>query len=398
MTMSEPESGELPSPWPIDLDELRANVRTLVELEETSDLVVSCYLDVTTRGFAFAEAKADEIRKTLEPEERAAFEQALERMRGYVESGLAADTRGVAAFARGGVRPFFMTMQFHVPVVDRLSVDLAPSIYGLIELKDTYQRFVVLIVTDEYARILEVSLGAVTADVWGARPERLKDVPAGLVHEQYQNHKRDRTERFIREKVAILDRLMKRRGHSRLVIAGAPHLIERTRAALPPRLASQLVDVVELASTTSTSDVVTSTVARIVAAEQAQSLSAAELFVQEIRRGSLAVAGTRASLDALELGQVDTFLMTTSYAPPPAWKCRSCGAVALQEPPRMCRRCFDVDLAPVSLKEEMLRLADRHEAKVELMHGSSILHALGGVGCLLRYQQTWRPEPQGGDS
>lgn len=380
-------------PWPIDLDELRGNVRVLVELDETSELVVSCYVDVGARRVGFVEHRAEEIRKTLAPHETAAFDEAIDRIRTFVEAGLAPATRGVAAFARGGPQPFFMAMQFEVPVEDRMCVDLAPSISGLVELKDTYQRYVVLIVTDEYARILEVSLGAVTADVWAARPDRRAHAPVGLAREQYQNHKRVRTDRFVREKVAVLDRLMKRRGHSRLIIAGAPHLIERARAALPPWLGARLVDSLDLTSEASTSDVVASTVARIIAAEQAQSLSAAELFVHEIRHGSLAVAGVHASLDALELGQVDMFLVTTSFAPPPAWKCRSCGAVAVEDRPRSCRRCRDVDLARVDLREEMLRLAGRHEARVELLHDSDVLGALGGVGCLLRYRQTWRAGP-----
>ena len=50
-------------------------------------------------------------------------------------------------------------------------VGSTPNIFHLVELKDTYDRYVVMISIEESARILEIHLGKVTEELWRERPE-----------------------------------------------------------------------------------------------------------------------------------------------------------------------------------------------------------------------------------
>lgn len=378
----------------LDLVKLRASIRTLIELEENDDPILSCYLNVGARGSAYAGRRAAEIRRALPPGQRVRFDETMAPLSALVEAGLDRATTSVVAFARAGVAPFFLSLQFQVPVEDRLSLDTAPAIYGLVELKDTYHRYVVLLMTEEYARILEITLGAITTDLWAARPALQDRVGSMWTREQYQHHRRDRGAQFIHEKLEIVERLMAKRGHGHLVLAGPAAYTERVRAVLPPRLASKLIDVVDVAGTAGTSEVVTATIASFIAREQQESLDAAALLGRELRRGGLAVAGTRASLGALELGQVDMLILDAAYTSPGGWRCRACGAVQLMsDRPGTCHRCGDAGLVPVDVRDELVKLAERHGTTVEIVRDSELLASLGGVGCLLRYQQAWRPEP-----
>ena len=126
----------------------------------------------------------------------------------------------MAAFARAGTQPFFLGLQFQVPLPDRLSVGSTPDIYHLVELKDTYHRYVVLISTEERTRILEVNLGAITREVWTARPELRVRVGREWTREHYQNHRRDRGKRFLKEKFEILEKLIAAGGPTHLTLAG----------------------------------------------------------------------------------------------------------------------------------------------------------------------------------
>ena len=62
-------------------------------------------------------------------------------------------------------------MQFEVVVPHWICIAPAPNIFHLVELKDTYHRYVVLLCANDSARILEVNLGAVTTELLLQRPD-----------------------------------------------------------------------------------------------------------------------------------------------------------------------------------------------------------------------------------
>ena len=96
----------------------------------------------------------------------------------------------------------------------------------------------------EGATTLEVNLGAVTKEIWAERPELRQRVGREWTRDQYQNHSRDRADRFIKEKVEILDRLMSQGSQTHLILAGSPPLAARpaqgplSRAHVEPATAS----------------------------------------------------------------------------------------------------------------------------------------------------------------
>ncbi|NJN99973.1 MAG: hypothetical protein HC875_40630 [Anaerolineales bacterium] len=126
----------------------------------------------------------------------------------------------MAIFARGGASPLFLPLQFRVPLPHWLAVAGLPNIYHLVELKDNYHRYVVLLSTEESARIVEVNLGAATEELWTQRPELRQRVGREWTKEHYQSHLRHQTERFIKESIAMLEQLMAAGGHTHLILAG----------------------------------------------------------------------------------------------------------------------------------------------------------------------------------
>ena len=226
------------------LERLREHIRTLVTVDETEAPMLSCYLGITAGYRQGLQARVRALRRSLARHEREPFEEALSQIESFLDSGILPGTKGLAAFARSGSRPFFLPLQFQLPLPNRLSIDSTPNIYDLVELKDTYHRYVVMIATEKRARILEVNLGAVTKEIWAERPELRQRVGREWTRDQYQNHSRDRADRFIKEKVEILDRLMSQGGQTHLILAGSPPLAARpaqgplSRAHVEPATAS----------------------------------------------------------------------------------------------------------------------------------------------------------------
>lgn len=341
----------------MDLKELQQHIRTLATLDVSEDLVVTCYLDVE-RGVqscrtAFTERVAL-LRRAIVSEHETAFEEALARIVSFIKNDLRPDSKGVAVFARGGCQPFFLPLQFRVPVPTSIAVGATPIIYHLVELKDTYHRYVIMLCTEERIRILEVNLGAVTAEVWKERPELRERVGREWTKQHYQSHRRERTRQFIKETIQILDQRMSAGGFTHLILAGSPRISSQVSAALPKHLASVLVDSIPAPGREKVSLVVEATLSSFIEQEQDESASIAARLRDEIYTNGLAVIGSEACRKALEQGQVDVLVLATEHSPED--------------------------------KEALVKLAEQQDCGVELVNRSDVLMQLGGVGCLLRYQ------------
>ena len=130
----------------MELKDLRKHIRTLAALPETGAPVISCYLALE-RGAPKDRNAIDErvrsLRDALIGQARHDFGEAMERIEAHLATELTANARGAAVFSRAGEQPYFLPLQFRVPLPTWVAVDGTPNVYHLVELKDTYHRYVV---------------------------------------------------------------------------------------------------------------------------------------------------------------------------------------------------------------------------------------------------------------
>lgn len=373
----------------MDLKELQKHIRILATLPETGAPVISCYLNLETSESGYRHALDERVRllrKSLAGETRRHFEEALGQIEARLRAGIAAGATGLAIFARGGPQPFFLRLQFRVPLPNWIAVNTTPNIYHLVELKDTYHRYVVLFSREGSARILGVNLGAVTEDVWKESPALRERVGREWTKEHYRNHRRERTNRFINELIKILDQLMFAGGYEDLILAGSPRVTSQIRKALPKHLAAKVVDIVPASEYDRTKDVVAATLLSFIEQEERESLAVVDRLLKEVNTNGLAVAGTRASFESLKRGQVDVLVLGKAYEPDLGWACGACEAMEVGRPaPNTCSQCGARRIGEFNVKEELVRMAEQMESGVEVVNHSDALMRLGGVGCLLRF-------------
>lgn len=373
----------------MEVKELQKHIRTLATLEETDAPVISCYLNLESSLLSAHTnllARSQKLNKGLTGSERWDFQAGLGRIEDYLYSEVKPETKGVALFFRQGMQPFWLAMQFRVPLPNWMAFDTVPNIYHLVELKDTYHRYVVVLSTEESARILEVNLGTVTEEVWRARPELRQRVGREWSREHYYNHRRNKTDQFIKEKIAVVEQLMSAGGHTHLILAGNPRLTSQIRKELPKQLQEKLVDTIVASGNDKLADVVTATLSAFIEQEEIESQALAERLRREIYTGGLAVIGTRETYSALQAVQVEAIVMAKDYSPQLGWKCQTCDGSGLTPPERSkCSECKSDLIKPMDLREEMILLAERRGCHVEIVNHSPWLQEAGGVGALLRY-------------
>ena len=374
----------------MELVELKSHVRTLATLPETDAPVISCYLELLN-GKIKERDIYNELSQSvivgLSEQELHNVQKAQESIAQYLKNDLLPGSKGIAVYSRAGNNPYFLPLQFQVPLPNWISLSSTPNIYHLVEMKDTYHRYVVMLSTKKSARIMEVNLGEVTTQLWQEREDLRERVGREWTKEHYQKHSHERGVKFVKEKIKILEQIILKGGHTHLILAGHPTMTSRVRNELPKHLLEKLIDVVTISGQAKTTNVVEATISSFVKSEEIESQFVAEVLSQKIHVGGLAVAGSEASILALQLGHVDTVVLSADYSPDPFWMCLVCGFANLKnEKPESCHQCGSTSLKVSDLKEEMVRLAEIQDCLIEVVNESETLQNLGGVGCLLRYR------------
>lgn len=372
------------------LDELRKNIAVLACIEETQAPFVSCYLNLEQGDVSYRkifEDRALAMRSTLEAEARSDFDAAIDQIKDYLAEKLRPGAKGVALFSRhfrDGA--FFLPMQFAAPLPDWIAVYPSPNLFHLMALKDTYHRYVVLLANKAWIRILEVNLGAATIQAWTEQPELRERVGREWTKAHYESHRRERTSRFLKEQIKLLERLMAAGGHTHLILAGDPRLTGEIRRALPKSVAGNLVDTIPAASWDKQDDVVAATLSAFIECEEQESQAVAARFVQGIRTQGRAVAGATACLDALRQQRADMLLLARDHLPEPGWRCASCGVMRIEHhAPEACPECGKKSVQTIDATVELVRLAGQQDCPIEVVDHCDPLMVLGGSGCLLRY-------------
>ena len=316
-----------------------------------------------------------------------AVETAIARVSAFLGTELLPQTMGAAVFARAGERPLFLPLQFRAPLPAFLAVDSAPHIYPLVELMDTYHRYIVVLsTTGTRVRIMTVHLGSIVEDVSAALPEQQHARDREWTKEDFRNHNRDRIAQFIKEQVRSLDRICSAGGYEHIVLAGNPRFTAQISRALPAQLAAKVIDVIPASEFDRTKEVVEATLNAFVEREEQESLAKVDKLIQETGRNGFAVTGAGPSLTALLGGQVDVLVMAKGFRPASGWGCDECGSIHAEAPiPQACPDCGARRLRQRDLKEDLVRLAELTGSGVEIVNHSDALMKMGGVGCLLRF-------------
>ncbi|MCB2154855.1 host attachment protein [bacterium] len=341
----------------MELQAFKQQLRELAQLEETEDLMVSSYhslerpVSETLRAF---QARRRTVIKGVDEGRREVVEQALDAVEEYLQERLNPASRSVAVFSRQGKVPFFLALEFQAPLTDAVVVDDVPNIYGLVELKDVYHRYLVMVCQEDQVSVAEVNLGAVTWQMWSERPELRSRVGREWTRRHYQRHLKGRTDKFLKECIGVLEQRMYEGGYKHLVLSGTPKVLGMVRQALPKHLEEILIEQVGCQSGShETDNVVESTLEIFIEQERVESRATVDRVLNELRRSGLAAVGSDAARRAFQLGQVDMLVID--------------------------RRI------PGSEREELARLATAAGAEIETIERDERLWRLGGVAVLLRF-------------
>jgi peptide subunit release factor 1 (eRF1) len=355
--------------------------------------VVSLYMDVRPK-----ERQGDKVRVKLKhlideakrrpvtrsKERRKAFQQEADRLLAWFTTEYDRTGRGLAIFT-ANEHGLWRSFRLPVPVRDRLILADRPHLRPLLTLVDEFERYLVLLVDKQTARLFIVYLGEV--EEYTELMDELVPHPkaGGLTAEKYQRHHDMHVLWHVKHAVEVAERLWTREHCQWLLIGGPEEPLAELRRHMPKALRERLAGEI----TVSLKDGADAILARVLEVEQATERRIEAERVAALLEAALGhgpgVLGLDRTLEAIVERRVQILVVEEDFRQP-GFECPNCQYLVAIETAH-CPLC-DTPLDPqVDIVERAVERAIDQQATIEVLRGEArqALAAHGHIGALLRY-------------
>lgn len=364
-------------------------VRELAGFKGEQAPVTSCYLDVDGRRYLGHHDYLRELEVMLrelrsQGERTADSGEDLDRIEAFVRGGIErSHVRGLAMFSCAA-HGLWRVYELPVPVRNQIVVNHAPSVRQLEHLVEEYERFAVLLVDKQRARLLVYELGELVD-----RSERFDELPRDFDDNrghQWKTHQQSQldeaTAQHVRHAAQVTFDVFRETGFHHLLVATTPELVGELERTLHPYLRDRLAARLHIPITASEEEVRAEAHAVQDRVEREREAALVARLRDAAGAGNRAVLGLERVLAAVVDRRVDQLVVSQGYTAP-GWRCPSCTHLGTlgRECPSCGARMHELDDVVEEAMEEVLV----QNGRVHIAVGNADLDVLGRIGALLRY-------------
>jgi peptide chain release factor subunit 1 len=348
--------------------------------------VTSCYLDVDGRRLV-RQQDVDQELEILLRRARAEGEHLpptddVARIERFVRGGFdRSRTRGLAIFSCRAP-DLWQVVPLPVPVRSRLVVNDQPAVGALKSVVEQYERFGVLLVDRQRARMFVFELGELIEhdEVLGTSVREV-DTRGHSERGDHSGHVAELDLQQVRRGAALAWSAYQRLGFGRLMLSAPDDLAAHLGELLHPYLRERLCGHIAATPAASLEEIrvaASEVEARVERAKEAALVGR----LRDVEGQGKAVTGLPAVLRALAERRVDLLLVAQGFASP-GWRCDPCGTLWAKG--RQCATCEGEMVAVPDIVEEALEAALKQACRVEVCVDNADLDVVGRIGALLRY-------------
>lgn len=363
-------------------------VRSLAAVRTTAP-ITSCYLDVDGRRHHSHQDVEHELAMLMRQAraaangDLAAVEEDLSRIERHVKGGFdRSGVRGLAMFSCAA-DDWWHVVPLAVPVRSQLVVRPAPYVRQLEWVVSRYERFGVLLVDKQRARMFVFELGELVdrSELFDQLP-RHDDDGGEWDKDHVADHVEAAAASHIRRAAEVALHVYQDQGFDHLIVGAGDETASRLSKALHPYLAERLVARVSIAITASVAEV-TEAAMEVEAKVEADKNAALVARLRDAAgAGSGGVTGLPDVLAAVSDRRVETLLVSRGFVAE-GWRCASCGRLAAVGPG--CPACTEPMQHTTDVVEDAIEEAMAQSCRVEICEGVADLDVVGQIGALLRF-------------
>lgn len=358
------------------------DLKELAELMSDDTPILSLYLNIDPHHRSTEEHKLSLRQLLAQAAEQGADPEDIKRIGTFFDHEYDRQGRGVVCFS-WQAQDFWRSYTLLVPVEDAVFVGLRPYIRPLSDLWDDYDRFGVIMVDREGARVFVYHLGALedSAGTLGTEVKRHKQ--GGWAAQKLQRYEDQEAKHNLKDAAEWADGYLRQHKVTRVVLSGTEGNLAQFYELLPHSLQDHVVGRINLDMNASPAEVWEHAFAIATEAQKQAETKLLEQVITLAHKGGTGAVGLADTLSTLQQGRVRQLLVDPTFHAP-GRQCTSCGAVVI-EPLETCPYCGG-HLAEIA---DVVNLAV-HQAmdaglKVSAVEHNPRLAEVGHIAAVLRY-------------
>ncbi len=356
------------------------DVRQAIEFESPEHPVLSVTLNVDPHRRSLEKYKLA-LRSLLDKAEGASRAD-KERMHNYVEMGYNWQGRGLIMYSCQA-EDFWWSQSLMVPVEDSVFVSFRPYVRQLATLLDTYERYGVIQVDQEGARLYAFHMGVLEA-VEGYLGEEVKlHKSGGWSSQGYQRSEKGVARQNLQEAAELAEDFYRKTNTRHLILAGTDKNVARFQDLLSHRLSNMVVGHFSADANATASQIRDEAVAIAQQAEEERSKAVADSLVTTVHKSGPAVAGLAETLTAVQSGRALHVVAIDGFVQP-AYRYVDSGYIVLNLEDANEMGSGRIQELPDAI-DSIMRRAIGQGISVTIVDEHEGLEAIGKVGALTRY-------------
>jgi peptide subunit release factor 1 (eRF1) len=361
------------------------SVKTLAAFKGKESPVVSVYLDVDGRRYP---RKQDYVQSFLaltrhcRTNGASAVADDLQRIEAFVKGGIdRSQTRGLALFSCSSAG-LWQTFELGVPVRNQLVVNHTPHVRQLEGLINNNERFGVLVVDRQRARMFVFEQGQLID-----HSERFDELPrhdddrGDWQRDHVRDHAAAMAHLHVRRAAQVAFDVFQTRGFDHLILSAPVELVAEVERELHRYLRDRIAATLTLPASASVAQVRKAAMAIDEQVERGKSATLAGKVLDRLGTGG-AVVGLEPVLGALADRRIETLVVSEGFEAP-GWRCWGCDQVATKG--RSCAMCGNEMVRVDDVVEEAVEVALGQSCRVVTCLDSADLDVHGRIGAFLRY-------------
>jgi peptide chain release factor subunit 1 len=367
-------------------------LKSLSNLGNKNNFFISLYLNVSRvtnpRGDYIIHYK-NMVKKTLENIEKQIekkIEDDLERIEAYLRDNKREFKKSIAIIscdALGVWRAYHLS----IPVKNELIIDNTPYLKPLILLLTNYERYGVLLVDKELAKIFIVHLGEIkeytelfTPDVPGRHK---KGGWYSLQQKRFERHIDYHVNLHIKDIIKTLEHFLNKENINKIIIGGSEDVIIRVKNLLSPMILKKVISTFHADTTIGEKEVLEKASKILEKIENEREREKVEELITRTMKRNMAVTGIEDVLINLQEGNVRELVVLKEMSSS-GFRCLNCNFLTIQRI-KSCPYCSGNFEEVNYLVDFAAQKAVEQGASVHLVSDNRELLQVGGIGAFLRF-------------
>lgn len=287
-------------------------LEALAQIQENENLFLSVYFktDKLKNNLQVTVQKILQLHSNFGKEQRKEILSLIKHLEVVCSDYTNRKDYSLACFIRGGDEPVVIVVEVPGELTNEVHLSTLPSIFSLVEKKDQYHRYAIVYLTSVSARIIQVNAGRITQNLLTGSLDLRSKVSREISRERYINHQQERGVKFYREKIEIIESIVRDNGLDHIILAGEPRFISQFKSLLPEYLNQKVIDETISGNIDSFESVLKASIVAFVKQEEKESKQAMEKLRYALATDGLAISGYEEVREALRNHRLDKLIIS----------------------------------------------------------------------------------------